>query len=339
MSRHRFADFLLTLCLLLLAELTVRLFLPHDVSGRFSYGYDRESGVVESGEVIQLVRAGGRRFHPQSFSRQRPPDTLRLMVIGDSVPRGPNLRAAYPAQLQKILADSGINAEVINLAVPGFGARRCRLVVEKILQYEPSLIILHLNDSNEYEDEREYRRSQEFQGWHPRHWLMHSFILARAYEIKTEKLQWRLLPEKIRQQQMLNDADAELAASLDEAQQRQWRQRLWQTTRETVALIQARSIPVILVIQASRQPGDHDPESLDDHGLEALGQSLQGPGVQVVSMRQVFAGLNPLTPYFADSAHLTPAGHQRLAAALAAMIRHGEGWQKKRTGAGNAAIP
>ena len=74
-------------------------------------------------------------------------------------------------------------------------------------------------------------------------------------------------------------------------------------------------------------------------GLEALGQSLQGPEVKVVSMRQVFAGLNPLAPYFADSAHLTPAGHQRLAAALGEMIRNVGAVQKKWTGAGNAAIP
>ncbi|MGQ9919876.1 MAG: SGNH/GDSL hydrolase family protein [Desulfobacca sp.] len=339
MKRRLFADFLLAFGLLLAAELAVRLFLPYDVSGRFSYGYDREAGFVESGEMVRLVRAGGRRFHPQTFSRQRPPETLRIMVVGDSVPRGPSLAAAYPARLKELLATAGLKAEVINLAVPGFGVRRCRLVLEKILQYEPSLIIWHLNDSNEYEDEREYRRSQEFQGWHPRHWLMQSFILARAYEIKTEKLQWRLLPEKIRQQQMLNDADAELAASLDEAQQRVWRQRLWQTTQETVALIQARGIPVILVIQASRQLSDHGPERLDDQGLEALGHSLQSPGVQVVSMRQVFAHLNPLAPYFADSAHLTPAGHQRLAAALTDIILK-RGWTAGNgTGAENASIP
>ena len=61
MSKRRFADFFLALCLLMVAELAVRLFLPHDVSGRFSYGYDREAGFVESGEVVRLVRAGGRR--------------------------------------------------------------------------------------------------------------------------------------------------------------------------------------------------------------------------------------------------------------------------------------
>lgn len=321
MTRRLFADFALALALLLAAELAVRLFLPHDVSGRFSYGYDQEAGFVESGETVHLVRAGGRRFHPQTFSRRRPPDTVRIMVVGDSVPRGPNLGAAYPGQLQEILRAQGIKAEVINLAIPGFGVRRSQLIVKKILAYEPSLVIVHVNDSNEYEDEREYRRSQEFQGWHPRHWLMKSYILARAYEIKTEKLQWRLLPEKIRQQNMASDADAELQAGLDENLHRLWQQRVWEITQQTVALIRARAVDVILVTQASWQPTGPGQGHLHDHGLEALGQSLAGPGVQIVAMTKVFADLKPRSDYFADSAHLTPAGHQRLAAALAAVIQ------------------
>ncbi len=316
-----FLDFGLALLLLLAAEVGVRLFLPQDVSGRFLYGYDREAGFVEAGETVQLVRAGGRRFHPQTFSRRRPPQTLRIMVVGDSVPRGKTLASAYPAQLQALLRQQGLEAEVINLAVPGFGVRRTLLVVEKILSYDPSLVVLHLNDSNEYEDEREYRRSQEFRGWHPRHWLRKSFIFARAYEMKTEKLQWRLLPEKIRQQQLLNDADAELQASLDEAQQRLWRQRVATVSRQTVDLIRSRGLPVIVVSQAARLADGQGGSHLDDHGLDALAQSLAGPGVRVVSMLQVFAGCNPLEHYFVDSAHLTPAGHRLLAQALAEVIR------------------
>ncbi len=245
---------------------------------------------------------------------------LRIMVVGDSVPRGPNLAASYPKQLEALLKAAGVQAEVINLAVAGYGMRRNQLIIQKILDYEPSLIIWHLNDSNEYEDEREYRRSQEFQGWHPRHWLMRSYILARAYEFKTEKLQWRLLPDQIRRQQLLNDADAELAASLDAHQQQLWRQQVWQTTRETVALLRQRGIPVILVLQAVWQRDNQDTGHLDDHGLAALGQEVAGPGVQVLAMTELFGQSNPLSRYFADSAHLTPAGHRLLAQALCDLI-------------------
>jgi lysophospholipase L1-like esterase len=321
--RRLFADFLVALCLLAAAELAVRLFLPHDVSGRFFYGYDRDSGFVEAGDLVHLVRTGGRRFHPQTFPRRRPPDTLRIMVVGDSVPRGPDLRDAYPHQLQQILTAAGWPVEVINLAIPGFGVRRTQLIVQKILAYEPSVIIVHLNDSNEYEDERDYQRCQEFQGWHPRHWLLKSFILARAYEIKTEKLQWRLLPSRIRQQAMVHDADAELAASMDADRYRLWQQRVQETTRQTVAQIRARGVAVVLVAQAVWESETPGAAALNDHGLDALAQSLLGPGVEAVSMAAVFAGLEPRQEYFRDKAHLTPRGHRLLAAALSRVILAG----------------
>lgn len=322
MKLRLFADFCLALGLLLAAELGVRLFLPHDVSGRFSYGYDQDSGFVASRDGrVNLVRAGGRRFHPQQFDRQRPPDTLRLMVIGDSVPRGPNLEAAYARQLQHLLQARGLRAEVINLALPGFGVRRSQLVLRQALNYDPSLIILHLNDSNEFEDEREYRRSQDFQSWHPRHWPMKIFILARAYELKTEKILWRLLPERLRQQSAASDADAEVQASLDSATQAAWRQRVWETTAETVALARRQGLPVILVTQGALVRGEAAAaDRLDDHGLDALAQSLQGAGVTVLSMKELFSARHPSRAYFTDSAHLTPQGHQIMAAALADLM-------------------
>jgi hypothetical protein len=225
--------------------------------------------------------------------------------------------------LQEVLRARGIRAEVINLAIPGFGARRSQLVLHKVLAYEPSLIILHLNDSNEFEDEREYRRSQDFQGWHPRHWPMKVFIFARAYEMKTEKVLWKLVPETIRRQTALNDADAELQASLDQAQQARWRERLWETTKETVAMAREKDIPVVLVTQGARQPGEAGQDRIDDHELDALGESLAGPGVWVVSMKQVFSTLTQINKYFADSTHLTPMGHTLMAGELADLIsRH-----------------
>ena len=299
-------------------EIGVRVFLPHDVSGRFSYGYDLDAGFVESKDgTVYLVRSGGRRFHPQRFSYQRPADTYRIMVLGDSVPRGPSFQAAYPHQLQEILKSKGIRAEVINLSIAGFGVRRNQLVLRKILQYDPNLIILHLNDSNEYEDDRELRRSQEFEGWHPKHWLMKSFIFARAYEIKTEKVLWRLLPDKIRLQYVVNDADAEIQTSLDDAKQELWKRRVQEKTKETVGLARGKGIAVLLVMQATLEA---DKDRVDDHALDALGYSLEGPGVYVVSMKELFSHLQPVKTYFADSSHMTPAGHRIMATKLAGVI-------------------
>ncbi|MBM4287343.1 MAG: hypothetical protein FJ135_04185 [Deltaproteobacteria bacterium] len=313
--------FLLALGLLLAAEAGVRLLLPDDVSGRFSYGYHPDAGFVESKDgTVRLVRAGGRRFLPQTFSRQPETATWRILVLGDSVPRGPFFQAAYPWRLQETLQQKGTKTEVLNLAVAGYGARRNQLVLRKALEYNPHLVILHLNDSNEYEDEREYRRRQDFHSWHPRHWPMKSYIFARAYEIKTEKIFWKLLPDKIRRQSAVNDAEAELRASLNEAQVQLWREQFWQTTRESAALVRQQGLPLVLVIQGVLQCQESGGPSISDQELAVMAHSLQGPGVYLLSMKQVFSPLAAITQCYADSAHLTPYGHLVLAQALAELV-------------------
>ena len=123
------------------------------------------------------------------------------------------------------------------------GARRCQVVLQKALEFEPSLIIIHVNDTNKWEDEREWRRSQEFKGWHPRHWLMKVFIFRRLYEAKLEKVFWPLVPDQIRLKYAVSDADAQVAASKD-PEEIAARVRLAQETMvESVALVRRHHIP------------------------------------------------------------------------------------------------
>jgi len=92
-----FADSALAHTLLGGCEVVVRVFFARNMSGRFEYGYHPTAGVVEREDgTVQLVRAGGRRFHPQRFTARRPDGTFHVMVVGDSVPRGPRARQARP---------------------------------------------------------------------------------------------------------------------------------------------------------------------------------------------------------------------------------------------------
>lgn len=312
--------FWLCLAVLVALELGARLFFAQGFQGRFEYGYNLNSGFAEHADgTVELFRAGGRRFHPQSFKKEPPPGTFRIFVIGDSVPRGPSLQGAYPWQLGEELRKRGVAAESLNLCLGGYGARRSRLVLEKSLQYRPSLIIWHINDSNEYEDEREYRRSQEFQGWHPRHWLMKSLIFRRLYEAKQEKVFWELIPNKIRQKFAASDADAQIAASVNPAKREAWKRRVEETTAAGVALARRQGIPVILVTQCRLETAS--PPTLEDYGLDALGRSLTGPGVYLVSMKEVLSKVPDLPSHFADTGHLRKSGHLILAKAIMEKIR------------------
>ena len=311
-------SFLLALALLVIAEAVVRVFFARNMSGRFDYGYHPTAGFVEKAAgTIDLVRAGGRRFRPQSFSQTRPPGTFRIMVVGDSVPRGPSLQGAYIWQVGEMLRSRGIQTESLNLAVPGFGAHRDYLVFRKALDYQPNLIILHVNRSNEYEDEREFRRSQEFKSWHPKNWLMKSLVIRRLYEAKTEKVFWELLPAEVRMGKAVNDADAEILAGMNADTQRRWDERVRQYTTEDIALARAKGVPVLLVMQAFNEKDKVGHHTLNSHELDALGksQSLTGNGVYYLSMKDVFGSLD-YASLFADTSHIHAEGHKMLAKAI-----------------------
>ncbi|MFA5110637.1 MAG: hypothetical protein WC443_04450 [Desulfobaccales bacterium] len=313
---------LTVLCLLVLAEVGARVFFAEDISGRFDYGYNPQAGFAEHADgTVELFRAGGRRFYPQTFQRQRPPGVLRIMTVGDSVPRGPSLKGAYPGLLGQELRRRDIPAESINLAVPGYGARRCQIVLRQALQYNPSLIILHFDDYNKWEDEREWRRSQEFKGWHPRHWLMKLFIFRRLYEAKMEKVFWPLVPEEVRLRYAVNDADAQVAAGADPKEVAARIKLAYDTAVENVALVRQRQIPIILVTQCRLEEDAQHRLYLTDHGLDQLGESLKGPGVFHVSMKKVLSGQDIKSIFTNFSGHLHQAGHQVLANAICEKIK------------------
>ena len=256
--------FLMVLALLALSEISARIFFAKDIDGRFAYGYDPQAGFDEHRDgTVQLFRAGGRRFHRQSFQRHRPSGSYRIFVVGDSVPRGPSFKEAYPWVLGEDLRRQGIQAESYNMALPGYGARRCQVVLKKTLEFEPSLIILHVDDLNKWEDEREWLRSQEFKGWHPSHWLMKVFIFRRLYEANLEKVFWPLVPEEVRLKSAVNDADAEVAASRDPKEIAARINLAREKLVENVAMVRRLRIPLLLISQCRVERDEGRPPRLD----------------------------------------------------------------------------
>jgi hypothetical protein len=321
MNRWITKSFLLLVALFCGCELVVRAFFARSMSGRFEYGYNPASGFVEKKDgTVHLVRAGGRRFHPQSFALKKPEGAFRIMVIGDSVPRGPSLERAYAYRVGELLRVQGLPAESFNLAVAGYGARRNQIVLRQAVKYQPSLVILHLNGSNEFEDERDWQRAQEFKSWHPRNWPMKSLLLRRLHEMKTERVFWRWLPQEIRSKGAANDAGDESAAARDPEKTRRWKDLVREKTVEDVALARQAGVPLLLLTQARRQQGPDGRTVLDDHGLDELARSLAGEAVFHISMKQVLAGAD-LEKLFADGSHLRNEGHDRLAQAIVAKLR------------------
>lgn len=310
-------SFLLALALLVTAEVVVRVFFARNMSGRFEYGYHPTAGFVEKPDgTVNLVRAGGRRFRPQTFSKTPPTGVFRILVVGDSVPRGPSLEGAYAWQLGEMLRARGIKCESFNLCVPGYGAHRNQIVLRQALEYRPALVILHVNHSNEYEDEREFKRSREFNNWHPKNWLMKSLVIRRLYEAKTEKVFWEWLPPAIRLGRGVNDADAELAAGMNAETQRRWDERVRKYTAGSVALARGRGVPILLVTQVFKGKDTAGRPELDSYRLDTIAASLAGDGVYHLSIKEILSPLD-YPSLFADGSHLRAEGHKIVAEAIA----------------------
>ena len=319
MRRTFTKSFLLVAALLVLGEIAMRTFYSRGLSGRFDYGYHPTAGFQENADgSLDLIRAGGRKFLPQHFPQRKPDGVFRIMVVGDSVPRGPSLADAYAAKLAGLLRQRGISAEGWNLCLPGYGAQRCHIVLQKALDYRPDFVIRHVNNSNEYEDEREWRRSQDFKRWQPGNTLMKSVLIRRLHEIKTEGVFWTLLPEKIRAQQGVNDAAAETAAAMDEQRIRVWKERVRTFLAEDVAACRKAGVPMLLVTQVRLRGGGKE-ATLDDSGLDALAHSFASPDVTVLSMKESLSAME-FAPLFMDTAHLLPEGHEVLARVIAEKI-------------------
>lgn len=320
MKRLFTLPFILALTLLLSLELFVRLFMADTMSDRFEYGYALDTGFVESGDgTVKLVSSGGRRFRPDSFTVDPPEGKRRIFVIGDSVARGPSLKDSYPKQLEDLLLEGGKDVETFNLAAGGYGSHRKRIVVEKGLEYKPHIVILHVNRSNEFEDEREYKRSQEFKGWHPKNWMMKSMVIRRVYEMKLEKVFWKLLPTEIRNQKAITDIDAELAASVDTEKVAKWNRDTLSNTAESVDMILAGGAEVIIVVQAYQKVDDSGEQTIEDRGIGELLTPLLSKGVHIISMKDILEGF-PVRETYVDGSHLTPEGHTLIAFDLVKLL-------------------
>lgn len=306
--------------ILAVLELVVRLTFTDNVSGRFEYGYHPTAGFVERGDTLHLVRAGGRRLLEQSFPIEKEAGKIRMVSVGGSVPRGPSLEASYSFQVGSILKDQGVPAESFNLAIGGFGSRRKHITLNASLKYQPDFALIHLNHSNEFEDEREYKRSQEFKKLRPKNIIMRSFIIRRLYELKTQKIFWSWLPEDIRRYQAVTDFDMEVRARMNKGQVEIWNRQVADMLDKDIRASLAAGARVIIIVQSSWRPDEDGVSTLVrfDH-LETLAASHASQDVRVVSMYDAFQGTDP-KEYFADPSHLRASGHKLIAQRIASEI-------------------
>lgn len=325
---------LVVLAIVLALESLSRIVFRDEMLSMFSQGFHPDIGFTLSGDVIKVKRLPARNMWPQTIPAHKATDTTRVFVIGSSVSRGTR-NANYPFLLRdryqdKRLPNSRHRLELYNLSASGYGIRRKQALFERALRLQPDLIMIHLDGSNEFEDERESNTANQYQGYsRPAEWPMKLWHFRFFAQRRTEKLVWRYLPREARKDTVANDADLELASSNDAASQARWRQRLDEHIGQMAERANASGVPLVFIIRGEYNAGHLEkarrvkPGDFEDdlsRFLLKTAQKYRNPRVRIIRLGQVFsgAGLPPheYAPLFADSVHLSLAGHRVVAGYL-----------------------
>jgi hypothetical protein len=317
-------SFLLSLLLMVVAEIVLRCTLSPMSVATFQYGYHPDSGFQEAGDgMVHLVPAPTRDFHAQIFSRERPPGVFRIFTLGNSVEywdavASQILSNTYPARLGEELRRRGINAESINLAVSGYGTRRNEVLLRKALTYQPRLIILKLDTANEGADEICAQRARVFNSLRPQEWVWKSYLIQTGLRVKEHWLLERTLPLPILawtyydRPVKKDTAKSTIALPFNEPSRH--------AIEECLQLAREHDVPILLITQAYVTHDGAGRAEVTDRGLDDFAATRCGPGVTMVSLKQLLGRL-PLEENFSDHLHLTHHGHQLVARAVADAVQ------------------
>jgi len=171
-TRPAWKKYLMRLCLvgmgllagLLIAEISLRLmhvsyplpYVPDPYCGsRLRPGMKAEFS-AEGTAWVQINQDG---FRDRNHSRQKPPGTFRIAVLGDSyaeafqVSQDETFWAILEKKLQSNLKPGQHKVEVLNFGVSGFGtAQELEMLRHHVWKYEPDLVLLAFMTGNDLSD-------------------------------------------------------------------------------------------------------------------------------------------------------------------------------------------
>ncbi|HKG13372.1 MAG TPA: SGNH/GDSL hydrolase family protein [Pyrinomonadaceae bacterium] len=200
-----------------------------------SRGYALKAGMEgwyrKEGEAFVKINSDGLR--DREHSKEKPPGTLRVAVVGDSYAEAFQVAqaAAFWSVMERRLADcpalQSRRVEVINFGVSGYGtAQELITLREKVWEYSPDVVLLAVTTNNDVLDNsRALKLTDEIPYFTLRDGsliLDNSFRDARSFQLRDSALNraGRWLRDRLRFVQAVHLAQVALKSRLDA-----WRDR------------------------------------------------------------------------------------------------------------------
>jgi hypothetical protein len=149
---------------LLIAEVALRVsgftyFNPYIVDADVGYSLRPNAEGWWQKEGHTYVRVNSQGFRDREHTIAKPPNTVRIAVLGDSyaeafqVPQEKAFWSVVERKLQECPQSSGHSVEVLNFGVSGFStARELILLRKRVWQYSPDVIVLLVTTGNDIRD-------------------------------------------------------------------------------------------------------------------------------------------------------------------------------------------
>lgn len=251
---------------------------------------------------------------------QKPPGVFRYAVLGDSYAFGWGVEEeeAYLAQLETLLASSASDRgryEVVSGALPGFGTYQRMAALERLLPYGLDGIIVEFSASNDVIDD----------------WRAAPYVPDRMGEYQARGTQFTAIERFLVRRSRLARLTASHSMPL-----RLWiegrrpvnlerTRRLWETLLDRASIL---GLPVVVVVNPSRTQVTEVGKLVSwlahtRYGLRPnamIWELIEERRLNAVDGEAVFDQATAEGPFLGHDAHWTPAGHRRLAEALAGTL-------------------
>ena len=178
-------------------------------------------------DVVYHINAEGFRDHQTYLDRAKPPETKRILLLGDSFTYGEGVpyEATWGRTLERYLNQGEEKVEIVKAGIPAYDTRTCYLLLKELAaQYQPDMVLLGFlpNDlftnqslSSETTKAASGALSQKQRSWSFRDLELHGVVFAERLLMNSDAFYCSLYVNTNRARFYVNPSSEQVRRKMD----------------------------------------------------------------------------------------------------------------------------